>query len=88
MTINGTHYRDYVLEISNLVFHYFVYYEPVIFFRLLILFRLIRKDSDAGKDWGQKEKGVTENEIVGQHHWLNGDMSLSKLWEMVKDREV
>ena len=32
---------------------------------------LIGKDSDARKDWGQ-EKGVTENEMVGWHHWLNG----------------
>ena len=32
---------------------------------------LIWKDSDAGKDWGQ-EKGMTEDEIVGWHHWLNG----------------
>ena len=32
---------------------------------------LIGKDSDAGKDWGQEEKGVTENEMVGWHHWLN-----------------
>ena len=27
---------------------------------------------DAGKDWGQEEKGATEDEIVGGHHWLNG----------------
>ena len=33
--------------------------------------RLIGKDPDAGKDWGQ-EKGVTEDEIIGWHHWLNG----------------
>ena len=33
---------------------------------------LIWKDSDAGKDWGQKEKGMTEDEIVGWHHRLNG----------------
>ena len=31
-----------------------------------------RKDPDAGKDWGQKEKWVTENEMVSWHHWLNG----------------
>ena len=29
-------------------------------------------DSDAGKDWGQEEKGMTEDEMVGGHHWLNG----------------
>ena len=33
---------------------------------------LIGKDTDAGEDWGQEEKGMTENEIVGWHHWLNG----------------
>ena len=33
---------------------------------------LIWKDPDAGKDWGQEEKGTTENEKVGWHHWLNG----------------
>ena len=33
---------------------------------------LIGKDSDAGKDWNQKEKRVTENEIIGWHHQLNG----------------
>ena len=33
---------------------------------------LIGKDPDAGKDWRQKEKGMTENEMVGWHHWLNG----------------
>ena len=32
----------------------------------------IGKDSDAGKDWGQKDKGTTEDEMVGWHHWLNG----------------
>ena len=33
---------------------------------------LIWKDSDAGKDWGQEEKGTTEDEMVGWHHWLDG----------------
>ena len=34
---------------------------------------LVRPDmKDAGKDWRQKEKGTTENEVVGWHHWLNG----------------
>ena len=47
---------------------------------------LIGKDSDAGKDWGQEEKGTTESEMVGWHHWLNGH-ELSKLWESVMDRE-
>ena len=39
---------------------------------------LIRKDPDPGKDWRQEEKGMTEDKMV---------VSLSKLWEMVKDRE-
>ena len=34
--------------------------------------RLTVKDSDVGKDWRQEEKGTTEDEIVGQHHLLNG----------------
>ena len=33
---------------------------------------LIGKDPDAGKDWRQGEKGMTEDEMVGWHHWLNG----------------
>ena len=33
---------------------------------------LIGKDPDAGKDWGQEEKGTTEDEMVGWHHGLNG----------------
>ena len=33
---------------------------------------LIGKDPDSGKDWGQEEKGMTEDEIVGWHHPLNG----------------
>ena len=51
--------------------------------------RLIGKDPDAGKDLTQ-EKGRTEDEIVGWHHAITNlmDMSLSKIWEMVKDREA
>ena len=48
--------------------------------------RFIGKDADAGKDWRQ-EKGITEDEMVGWCHGLNG-LSLSKLWEIVKDREA
>ena len=49
--------------------------------------QIIGKDPDAGKDWRQEEKGMTEDE------WLAGitdsmDMNLSKLQEMVKDREI
>ena len=33
---------------------------------------LIGKDSDAGRDWGQEEKGTTEDEMAGWHHGLDG----------------
>ena len=33
---------------------------------------LVWEDPDAGKDWGQEEKGTAQNEMVGWHHWLNG----------------
>ena len=33
---------------------------------------LTGKDPDAGKDWGQEEKGTIEDEMVGWHHWLDG----------------
>ena len=46
---------------------------------------LIGKDSDAGRDWGQEEKGMTEHEMAGWHHWLGGHESgrpsmLQKSW--------
>ena len=33
---------------------------------------LTGKDSDAGRDWGQEEKGMTEDEVAGWHHRLDG----------------
>ena len=47
---------------------------------------LIWKDPVAGKDWGQEEKGMTEDEMVGQHHQFNG--RLGGLRELVMDREA
>ena len=36
---------------------------------------LIGKDPDAGRGWGQEEKGTTEDEMAGWHHWLDGHES-------------
>ena len=36
---------------------------------------LTGKDSVAGRDWGQEEKGTTEDEMAGWHHWLDGHES-------------
>ena len=47
----------------------------------------IGKDPDVGKDWGQEEKGTTEDKMVGWHHRLM-DLSLGELWELVIDREA
>ena len=33
----------------------------------------IGKDADAGRDWGQEEKGTTEDEMAGWHHGLDGN---------------
>ena len=50
-------------------------------------FWLIGKDSDAGKEWRQEEKGTAEDEMVGWYRQLDGK-SLSKFWELVMDREA
>ena len=47
----------------------------------------IGEDPDAGRDWGQEEKGATEDEMAGWHHDSMG-MSLCELWELVMDREA
>ena len=43
------------------------------------------KSLDAGKDWGQEEKGTTEDEMAGWHHRLDGH---ELEWELVMDREA
>jgi len=48
---------------------------------------LIGKDPDAGRDWGQEEKGTTEDGMAGWHH-DSMDMSLNELQELVMDREA
>ena len=47
---------------------------------------IIWKDPDAGKDWGQEEKGTTEDEMVRGHQWLDGHKF--ERWELVIDREA
>ena len=47
---------------------------------------LIGKNQDAGKDWRQEKKGTTDDEI--RMSTILKDMSLSKLWELVMDRET
>ena len=48
---------------------------------------LVWKYPDRGKDWGQQKKGMTEDDMIGWHHWLHGH-SLSKLRELMMDREA
>ena len=48
---------------------------------------LIGQDSDAEKDWGQEEKGTTEDEMVGWHHWFNGQ-EFEQVAGTVKNREA
>ena len=49
---------------------------------------LIGKDSDAGRDWGQEEKGTAEDEMAGNGITDSIDLSLSDLRELVMDREA
>ena len=46
--------------------------EPLVLWPPHMMSWLIGKDSDAGRDWGQEEKGTTEDEMAGWHHWLDG----------------
>ena len=48
---------------------------------------ILKKDPDARKDWGQEEKGTTEDEMFGLHHWFNG-YEFEQTPEIVMDREV
>ena len=46
--------------------------KPQYFAHLMWRANSLEKDPDAGKDWGQREKGATEDEMVGWHHQVNG----------------
>ena len=48
---------------------------------------LIWKDLDVGKDWGQEEKGTSEDERVGGHHRPNRH-EFEEIWELLMDREA
>ena len=48
---------------------------------------LIRKDPDAGKDWRQEEKGMTEDEMVRWHHWFDGH-EFDQTPGVIMDREA
>ena len=48
---------------------------------------MLEKGPDAGRDWGQEEKGTTEDEMAGWHHRLDG-RGFGRLWELVMDREA
>ena len=52
-----------------------------------LMHRASGKDPGAGKDWGQEEKGLAKNVMAKYYHW-SMDMNLSKLQEIVKDREA
>ena len=46
--------------------------EPLVLWPPHVKSWLTGKDSDAGRDWGQEEKGTTEDEMAGWHHWFDG----------------
>ena len=48
---------------------------------------LIGKDPDSGTDRRQEDKGTTEDEMVGWHHWIDGH-GFGKLWDLVMDRKA
>ena len=50
---------------------------------------LLGKDPDAGKVWGQEEKGTTQDEMVGWHRWHNEHgFVVGWIWELVMDKEA
>ena len=54
---------------------------PILFGHLMQRANSLEKNPNAGKDWGQEEKGATEDEMLGWHH-DSVDVNLSKLWKI------
>ena len=78
--VPGSPILQFLLEINLSLMEYTVDYSYS-----RILYWLIWKDPDAGKDWRQ-EKGMTEDEMAGWHHRLNRH-EFGKLRDLVMDRE-
>ena len=88
----NSHVQSWVEIIIHLVKESFLSLEGLMLKLKLNTFASLReeltpKDPDAGKDWRREQKGTTEDEMVGWHHWLNGH-EFEKLWEIEKDREA
>ena len=62
----------YVLLCTFLNVHTFMYFLRSLLWPPHAKSWLIGKDSDVGRDWGQEEKGMTEDEMAGWHHRLDG----------------
>ena len=65
-------YLEYKLKASYVYKHHFI--EDLIHYNAPPHAKswLTGKDPDAGRDWGQEEKGTTQDEMAGWHHWLDG----------------
>ena len=68
-----SHASKVMLQILQARLQQYVNCETPIFWPPYVKSWLIEKDPDAGRDWGQEEKGMTEDEMAGWHHWLDGN---------------
>ena len=67
------YWNTFLSKCGYVIHHFNAHITLHIFFaNYLITCCFIGKDSDAGRDWGQEEKGMTEDEMAGWHHWLDG----------------
>ena len=65
---NALHWIGWMTKRMNDDFSRSIFYQTLMY----VDSWLIGKDPDAGRDWGQEEKGTTEDEMAGWHHWLDG----------------